>query len=477
MALTLAVTAEAVECHVRQFPVEWRKNDTEILQQQAERANRLGSVARIQHDPGLQHRNPRHRHRCRTVHRVPKAGAIGARWRRRRRLLTCRLPSGGQAIRTIADDFVFWTGILDRHARTHDQTTLAVQRDDPPKVRPRRGTAVPRLRAPAASRHLRRSDGRGAAQVRRAGRKRCSCGSSGSIGSDNSTIAVRRSRSAHQCHVVPPSVGRRLRPAACARCGHLQHRSPDRPRMVSRRCNSLIRLGEVSVHGVQHGISRYARHERPLERGHQPALRVGGEEPRHGPQIAFVCRLGHRPRLVGLLAGQPRHCVAASAVTVRAPQRDLAACWHDAVNQQRGSHGWVTLRLPARFVRARQQRRLSHQQRSTPSISSSWVTAAITGSPGYCSGVWRGQLSRWLIARFLLSARQPYHGSIRSRAIDGHAARLRRDRRACVPWERTYGAADAEKCNEPHTRACHQLSQTTLATSWTPARKFRAVFS
>ena len=26
-------------------------------------------------------------------------------------------------------------------------------------------------------------------------------------------------------------------------------------------------------------------------------------------------------------------------------------------------------------------------------------------------------------------------------------------------------------------RACHQLSQTTLATSWTPARKFRAVFS
>ena len=27
------------------------------------------------------------------------------------------------------------------------------------------------------------------------------------------------------------------------------------------------------------------------------------------------------------------------------------------------------------------------------------------------------------------------------------------------------------------TRACHQLSQTTLATSWTAARKFRAVFS
>jgi hypothetical protein len=26
-------------------------------------------------------------------------------------------------------------------------------------------------------------------------------------------------------------------------------------------------------------------------------------------------------------------------------------------------------------------------------------------------------------------------------------------------------------------RACHQLSQTTLATSWTAARKFRAVFS
>ena len=30
---------------------------------------------------------------------------------------------------------------------------------------------------------------------------------------------------------------------------------------------------------------------------------------------------------------------------------------------------------------------------------------------------------------------------------------------------------------EVHTRACHQLSQTTLATSWTAARKFRAVFS
>ena len=28
-----------------------------------------------------------------------------------------------------------------------------------------------------------------------------------------------------------------------------------------------------------------------------------------------------------------------------------------------------------------------------------------------------------------------------------------------------------------YTRACHQLSQTTLATSWTAARKFRAVFS
>jgi hypothetical protein len=28
-----------------------------------------------------------------------------------------------------------------------------------------------------------------------------------------------------------------------------------------------------------------------------------------------------------------------------------------------------------------------------------------------------------------------------------------------------------------HTRACHQLSQTTLATSWTAARKFRLVFS
>jgi hypothetical protein len=27
------------------------------------------------------------------------------------------------------------------------------------------------------------------------------------------------------------------------------------------------------------------------------------------------------------------------------------------------------------------------------------------------------------------------------------------------------------------TRACHQLSQTTLATSWMAARKFRAVFS
>jgi putative transposase len=27
------------------------------------------------------------------------------------------------------------------------------------------------------------------------------------------------------------------------------------------------------------------------------------------------------------------------------------------------------------------------------------------------------------------------------------------------------------------TRACHQLSQTTLATSWTAARKLRAVFS
>ena len=27
------------------------------------------------------------------------------------------------------------------------------------------------------------------------------------------------------------------------------------------------------------------------------------------------------------------------------------------------------------------------------------------------------------------------------------------------------------------SRACHQLSQTTLATSWTAARKFRAVFS
>ena len=27
------------------------------------------------------------------------------------------------------------------------------------------------------------------------------------------------------------------------------------------------------------------------------------------------------------------------------------------------------------------------------------------------------------------------------------------------------------------TRACHQLSQTTPATSWTAARKFRAVFS
>jgi hypothetical protein len=26
-------------------------------------------------------------------------------------------------------------------------------------------------------------------------------------------------------------------------------------------------------------------------------------------------------------------------------------------------------------------------------------------------------------------------------------------------------------------RACHQLSQMTLATSWTAARKFRAVFS
>jgi len=31
--------------------------------------------------------------------------------------------------------------------------------------------------------------------------------------------------------------------------------------------------------------------------------------------------------------------------------------------------------------------------------------------------------------------------------------------------------------NHPYTRACHQLSQTTLATSWTAARKFRAVFS
>src|SRR5580700_4718929 len=30
---------------------------------------------------------------------------------------------------------------------------------------------------------------------------------------------------------------------------------------------------------------------------------------------------------------------------------------------------------------------------------------------------------------------------------------------------------------ELQTRACHQLSQTTLATSWTAARKFRAVFS
>ncbi len=29
----------------------------------------------------------------------------------------------------------------------------------------------------------------------------------------------------------------------------------------------------------------------------------------------------------------------------------------------------------------------------------------------------------------------------------------------------------------PTPRACHQLSQTTLATSWTAARKFRAVFS
>ena len=29
----------------------------------------------------------------------------------------------------------------------------------------------------------------------------------------------------------------------------------------------------------------------------------------------------------------------------------------------------------------------------------------------------------------------------------------------------------------PGTRACHQLSQTTLATRWTAARKFRAVFS
>ena len=29
----------------------------------------------------------------------------------------------------------------------------------------------------------------------------------------------------------------------------------------------------------------------------------------------------------------------------------------------------------------------------------------------------------------------------------------------------------------PYIRACHQLSQTTLATSWTAARKFRAVFS
>ena len=30
---------------------------------------------------------------------------------------------------------------------------------------------------------------------------------------------------------------------------------------------------------------------------------------------------------------------------------------------------------------------------------------------------------------------------------------------------------------DPRTRACHQLSQTTLATSWMAARKFRAVFS
>ena len=30
---------------------------------------------------------------------------------------------------------------------------------------------------------------------------------------------------------------------------------------------------------------------------------------------------------------------------------------------------------------------------------------------------------------------------------------------------------------EFRVRACHQLSQTTLATRWTAARKFRAVFS
>ena len=37
--------------------------------------------------------------------------------------------------------------------------------------------------------------------------------------------------------------------------------------------------------------------------------------------------------------------------------------------------------------------------------------------------------------------------------------------------------AEVEEVSVMLTRACHQLSQTALATSWTAARKLRAVFS